>query len=386
MQKITQKPNKLFILFFVLFLLLIIPMASKAQTVQCDPTQCKDMKEGDICTAGNCTIQYDGIDELGNRKIIVKTVDLGTDPNYIDSPFLTDYLAAMYRYAVIVTTILATIVIIFAGVLWITSAGNTEQIGRAKKMIGRSITGLLLAVGSYTILWTINPQLVEFGSLKILRVANISVEEALGKEDQDKDYAPSTELSGIQPIPEALGLTYTMSSYFGQGASPWGSEKYSCGTYKNAGCAPTSIAMVLKRLGETSVTPPEIGKIAENTGAVQCGKGTSTQGTAGKKFMDKIAADYTVKYEWVDEAKAKQLLKEGKWLIQSGKQAGFTGSNTMKYSPNGHYIVLTGITQKGGQTIYTVNDPGRQSSKEGITYQTEELFNKVNRQFLYIHK
>ena len=150
-------------------------MASKAQTVQCDPTQCKDMKEGDICTAGNCTIQYDGIDELGNRKIIVKTVDLGTDPNYIDSPFLTDYLAAMYRYAVIVTTILATIVIIFAGVLWITSAGNTEQIGRAKKMIGRSITGLLLAVGSYTILWTINPQLVEFGSLKILRVANVNI-------------------------------------------------------------------------------------------------------------------------------------------------------------------------------------------------------------------
>ncbi|OGH78656.1 MAG: hypothetical protein A2469_03395 [Candidatus Magasanikbacteria bacterium RIFOXYC2_FULL_40_16] len=164
--------KKIKISFIITAILIFLPLFS----VNAQESQCVGMEEGDECTVGDYSIEYAGLDPItGERKLIAKTVDVGYDPNYIDSPFLTDYLAAMYRYAVIVTTILATIVIIFAGVLWITSAGNTEQIGRAKKMIGRSITGLLLAVGSYTILWTINPQLVEFGSLKILRVANVNI-------------------------------------------------------------------------------------------------------------------------------------------------------------------------------------------------------------------
>ncbi|MDP2692948.1 MAG: pilin [bacterium] len=179
-------------LIISLFTLLTISILFFASTVRAESPACEALAEGSSCTSGPYTIRYNGIDiATGDRKFIVKTIDVGYDPNYIDSPYLTDYLAAMYRYAVILSTILATIVIIFAGVLWITSAGNAEQIGRAKKMIGRAITGLILAVGSYTILWTINPQLVEFGALKILRVKDAG-SNILGEDDSaDIDAGPA---------------------------------------------------------------------------------------------------------------------------------------------------------------------------------------------------
>ena len=142
------------IILSVIFLFSIFLPATLQAKTTCN------VEAGGSCTIGEVEIRYMGIDATGQRKFIIKKVDFGTDPRYLDSPFLTDYIAQVYKYAVTVTTVLSTIVIIFAGVLWITSAGNIEQISRAKKMIARAFTGLLLAVGSYTILWTINPQLV----------------------------------------------------------------------------------------------------------------------------------------------------------------------------------------------------------------------------------
>jgi len=177
------------IILSVIFLFSIFLPATLQAKTTCN------VEEGGSCTVGEVEIRYMGIDATGQRKFIIKPVDFGTDPRYLNSPFLTDYIAQVYKYAVTVTTVLATIVIIFAGVLWITSAGNMEQIGRAKKMIARAFTGLLLAVGSYTILWTINPQLVEFGSLKILRVSEVDITETA-----EEDNATYTgEIAGLKP-------------------------------------------------------------------------------------------------------------------------------------------------------------------------------------------
>ena len=178
------------IILSVIFLFSIFLPATLQAKTTCN------VEEGGSCTVGEVEIRYMGIDATGQRKFIIKPVDFGTDPRYLNSPFLTDYIAQVYKYAVTVTTVLATIVIIFAGVLWITSAGNMEQIGRAKKMIARAFTGLLLAVGSYTILWTINPQLVEFGSLKILRVSEVDITETAEEED---NATYTGEIAGLKP-------------------------------------------------------------------------------------------------------------------------------------------------------------------------------------------
>lgn len=73
---------------------------------------------------------------------------------------LGDFLKTNFDLAIAVAGILAVIMIIIAGVQWVTSGGNSEMITSAKKRIGGALTGLLIAYLSYTILNTINPALV----------------------------------------------------------------------------------------------------------------------------------------------------------------------------------------------------------------------------------
>lgn len=70
-----------------------------------------------------------------------------------------EYLARVYRWAVPVAAILAVVVIMVAGLLWIVS-GVAEQKATAQQWIRNALIGLLLALGSYVILQTINPDLV----------------------------------------------------------------------------------------------------------------------------------------------------------------------------------------------------------------------------------
>jgi len=72
------------------------------------------------------------------------------------------YVKAIYDYGISIGAILATVVLMAAGVIWLTSSGSQEKIGQAKNMISGSIIGLILLLGSYTILNTVNPELVDF--------------------------------------------------------------------------------------------------------------------------------------------------------------------------------------------------------------------------------
>ena len=71
-----------------------------------------------------------------------------------------DFIKYNYNLALGIAGILAAIMIAVAGIQWVTSGGNSEMITSAKKRIGGSIIGLLIAYLSYTILTTINPSLV----------------------------------------------------------------------------------------------------------------------------------------------------------------------------------------------------------------------------------
>jgi len=48
---------------------------------------------------------------------------------------------------------------IYAGILWMTAAGNEQQVAKAKKMLTNSIVGLLIVVGAYAITAFIGAQL-----------------------------------------------------------------------------------------------------------------------------------------------------------------------------------------------------------------------------------
>ena len=71
-----------------------------------------------------------------------------------------DFIKYNYNLALGIAGILAAIMIAVAGIQWVTSGGNSEMITSAKKRIGGSIIGLVIAYLSFTILNTINPSLV----------------------------------------------------------------------------------------------------------------------------------------------------------------------------------------------------------------------------------
>lgn len=78
-----------------------------------------------------------------------------------DFSTLTEYISAFYKFMIGLAGILSVIMLTIAGLMWLTAGGNASQIGKAKQWIGGSLTGLVLALLSYTILYTINPDIVE---------------------------------------------------------------------------------------------------------------------------------------------------------------------------------------------------------------------------------
>ncbi len=77
-----------------------------------------------------------------------------------DFAVLTNYVSKFYKFAIGFAGILSVIMLTIAGLMWLTAGGNSSQIGKAKQWIGGSLTGLVLTLLSYTILYTINPDIV----------------------------------------------------------------------------------------------------------------------------------------------------------------------------------------------------------------------------------
>ncbi|MFA6322609.1 MAG: pilin [Candidatus Buchananbacteria bacterium] len=85
-------------------------------------------------------------------------------------PWLGQYIGVVFQYIVGLAAFLAAVMIMIGGFLWLTSAGNPSRVTQGKEYITGALVGLLLALFSYIILYTINPSLVSLKPLQILSV------------------------------------------------------------------------------------------------------------------------------------------------------------------------------------------------------------------------
>lgn len=76
------------------------------------------------------------------------------------------YIKDIYAFAIGAVGIIATVVMMYGGVLWIVAGGNQTKISEAKAWIGAALTGLFLFMTSYMILYLINPNLTIFQPIK----------------------------------------------------------------------------------------------------------------------------------------------------------------------------------------------------------------------------
>lgn len=138
----------------------------------------------------------------------IKQVEEAGD-TYLYIPYIGEYLSIVYRYLVVIAGLIAVIVIIIAGIQWTASGGNSSSIESAKNKIVGALTGLGLAVGSYIILYTVNPELVNFRSLKIKYIVT---EELVDYDKNPDDYEgegsiviPGNEAIASAALNEAKG-------------------------------------------------------------------------------------------------------------------------------------------------------------------------------------
>lgn len=97
--------------------------------------------------------------------------------DYASAVNIPSYVAALYRYGLGVGVTLAMVMVVIGGFQYMTARGNPSAIGAARGRITNAILGLLLLLGSFTLLQTINPELVTMRNIivpEIQRVETIS--------------------------------------------------------------------------------------------------------------------------------------------------------------------------------------------------------------------
>ncbi|MBI5254448.1 M15 family metallopeptidase [Candidatus Falkowbacteria bacterium] len=113
-------------------------------------------------------------------KAIITTNEKG-EPQSIDIPWIAEYLIAIYKYALIIGAAFATLLLIFGGFTYMFSGINKSLFEKSKKMILGSISGLIVLLAAYLILYLINPELTK---LKSLRLAMVKKSEPVVFDDQ----------------------------------------------------------------------------------------------------------------------------------------------------------------------------------------------------------
>ena len=83
------------------------------------------------------------------------------------------FVAGFYNFALMIGGVLAFGAIVWGGILYASSAGNSGKQSEGKEWIKSALLGLLLLAGAYLILYTINPNLVSL-SLPTLQPVNIT--------------------------------------------------------------------------------------------------------------------------------------------------------------------------------------------------------------------
>lgn len=152
------------IIFFVLLFILLIP-ATQAQDTPTMPETVVTAKKGGIffnpqVSIGNITRCEDGDESDPNCGMVIGPDSIGK------------LIQNIYNYSIGIVGILSVAVMIFGGLLYITAAGNAGKMDNAKAWIGAAITGLVLALFSYTVMYTVNPNTLTFRSINLTEIGS----------------------------------------------------------------------------------------------------------------------------------------------------------------------------------------------------------------------
>lgn len=259
-------------------------------------------------------------------------------------PFLAQYITGLTRFLVGIAGVFASVMLAVGGFQYLTAGGDKTRIEAGKKRIQNALTGLILALGSYVLLYTINPSLVAFKGLEVFQVQT----QVIDTSNTDADVSE-------QELREMFASPPTSSSAKVPLYLQWAPEykgELGCGpeSLRTHGCGPTSLAMVFASYG-VKVSPMDLFKALFQEKYLKCAGGTSSSGFLDPKI---VGAHGFEGHKLSGKTQVIAQLQKGRPVIISAGASIFTTS--------GHYIVLTGMDGHGNLSI---NDPNK-SEYDGV--------------------
>lgn len=162
------------------------------------------------------------------------------------------YMKAIYRFGIWTVGICAVLMIMIGGFMYITSAGNNSQMGKAKGIITDALVGVILALVSYVLLFTINPELVKINNLSPVGTGgsgtsggtsgtsancdnlNAELNAELGNADHG---VPPALLAAFMQRECAPAMSNPKACGTNNAAGAGGAMQFLDGTFKDYGCA-----------------------------------------------------------------------------------------------------------------------------------------------------
>jgi len=219
-------------------------------------------------------------------QIEIPTLQFSKITKYGDAvglPWLADYIAAIYKYAVGIVSLVAIIMIMVGGLRWMTAGGNSSSIGAAKDTITGAVVGLLLALGSYLVLYSINPDLVTFRELKVKLIQRQELET--DKESASTDKLIINASTVCNTIDSCKNLCEQPVSQWPQATANMASPAQVQKIPDTTGIVPRSFSVKTEVISALQ----KVGSYASQNGySIQINDGYRTLESQIKKVCDKI--------------------------------------------------------------------------------------------------
>lgn len=127
----------------------------------------------------------------------------------MNSDLLAKYIQAIYNYGMGIVGILAAVVLMGGGIVWLTSGGSAEKVGQAKELIFGSIIGMVLLLGSWIILNTVNPDLLKLKTISLTVIKKVNL---VCCEYKDEQGFPEVGMIGEDDCKNKKGTVYKSTS------------------------------------------------------------------------------------------------------------------------------------------------------------------------------
>jgi len=141
---------------------------------------------------------------------------------------LSEYIEGLYKWGVGLTSGLAVLVIMWGGVGYMTSAGGSG-VEEAKGRISAALTGLMLALGSFIILQTINKDLLKT-TFELSELTVTSSTSSTNTSTSNTSSSEITKYTALSPIPGLTSSDVTLSTSGDKSGT--GLSEYIEGLYK----------------------------------------------------------------------------------------------------------------------------------------------------------